>query len=128
MNNKITTILLFIPFLAVTLWATYYLRFIEQNMEVTLPITGYDPRNLLSGHYIRYQIDWKNANCAQFKADCPVHEFAPSDRYYVPEDKARQLEHALNNRNVSIVFAYRKGSKPIAKFLLIDGKPWQEAM
>jgi uncharacterized membrane-anchored protein len=29
-----------------------------QAQEVTLAVTGYDPRDLLSGHYLRYRVDY----------------------------------------------------------------------
>ena len=44
--------------------------------EVTLRISGYDPRDLLSGHYIVYTIDWDDTDCKQFKdRQCPISEF-----------------------------------------------------
>ena len=43
--------------------------FITKNsgVDIKLPVMGYDPRDLLSGHYIQYQIDWEKADCNQFE-------------------------------------------------------------
>ncbi|EMY77676.1 GDYXXLXY protein [Leptospira weilii serovar Ranarum str. ICFT] len=37
-----------------------YLEFIKKSgKELILPITGYDPRDLLAGHYLRYNINYQ---------------------------------------------------------------------
>ncbi|WP_230463471.1 GDYXXLXY domain-containing protein [Sphingobium sp. Cam5-1] len=38
-------------------WITTY-RLAQQGQEWLIPIRGYDPRDLLRGHYIQYQYDW----------------------------------------------------------------------
>lgn len=38
-------------------WAATY-RLAQQGEEWLIPIRGYDPRDLLRGHYIQYQYDW----------------------------------------------------------------------
>lgn len=101
--------------------------------EVLLPVRGYDPRDLLSGHYISYQIDWDKANCAQFvRGRCPVSDFGPSGRFYVPEDKAHALDDVFrfgaSTDELAIVFAYKPGQKPIARRLLINGQEWQDVL
>lgn len=57
-SKKALLILLFLPIFALILLAEYkkYLLFVGK--EVTLPITGYDPRDLLSGHYLVYSVDY----------------------------------------------------------------------
>lgn len=40
--------------------------------EVTLPITGFDPRDLLSGHYLTYRIDYGVADA------CPARDVPAS--------------------------------------------------
>ena len=151
MNNKIVGILLALPFVLVCSWAMYYANFVSHAEDVTLPIRGYDPRNILSGHYIQFQIDWDIANCHQsdWNGICPRNEFKGINRYYVPENKAKSIERAINRTNqgvglvyfpvgehvnsdlamlsqtsraaAEIVFAYKKGKRPIAKDLLING-------
>lgn len=128
--NKIKTFLLLIPFIGMSGWVLYYANFVENASEVVLPITGYDPRNLLSGHYIEFEVDWPMANCQQasWNGSCPRHAFSGINRFYVPEDKAYELERLIgsNQHDVEITFAYKEGFRPVAKELLIDGQPWHK--
>jgi len=128
--SKIKNFILFIPFIGLCCWALYYVNFVEKAAEVVLPVTGYDPRNLLSGHYIEFQIDWSKANCnqADWNNVCPKNDFKGVNRFYVAENKAKELERFINNNFVAteIVFAYVAGARPVAKELLIDGKPWHQ--
>ena len=111
--------------------------------EVTLRISGYDPRDLLSGHYIAYTIDWGSTDCTQFENQrCPVPEFRQhgiygtwgnNHRFYIPEKYAAELDRLFRNRNTDdnvfeVVYSYAKGFKPIAKRLLINGKDWRETV
>ncbi|WP_022681620.1 GDYXXLXY domain-containing protein [Sphingobium bisphenolivorans] len=38
-------------------WASTY-RLAQQGEEWLIPIQGYDPRDLLRGHYVQYRYDW----------------------------------------------------------------------
>lgn len=38
-------------------WASTY-RLAQQGQEWLIPIQGYDPRDLLRGHYVQYRYDW----------------------------------------------------------------------
>ena len=126
--NKIKTFILLLPFIGMCCWAFYYAHFVKNATEVVLPITGYDPRNLLSGHYIEFQIDWSKANCrqAEWKGICPTRDFSGVNRFYVPENRARELERLINNNQykTEILFAYKPEMRPLAKELLINGEPW----
>ncbi|OPZ77133.1 MAG: hypothetical protein BWY78_01136 [Alphaproteobacteria bacterium ADurb.Bin438] len=58
-----TIICLAIPFISLFLFASYH--FASSKFDVTdviFDIKGYDPRDLLSGHYIRFQVDFKDNN------------------------------------------------------------------
>ena len=128
--NKLKTFLLFLPFIGMCAWAMYYANFVKHAVEVVVPVTGYDPRNFLSGHYLEFQIDWANANCEQasWHGSCPKEAFAKVERFYIPENKAHELERLLNNNDIKteVVFAYQTGARPIAKELLIDGQEWKK--
>ena len=127
--NKFKIFILLLPFIVMCVWALNYDRIIRDGKEVVLPITGYDPRNLLSGHYIEFQIEWVKANCyqADWNGTCPRAAFTDISRYYIPESSARTLERFVNSDSVKteIIFAYKNGKRPLAKQLLIDGQPWQ---
>lgn len=129
--NKAKIFILLLPFIGLCCWGMYYLNFVQNASEVVLPITGYDPRNLLSGHYIEFQIDWSKANCRQanWNGICRRSEFSRVNRFYVPENRARELERLINSNrsHAQIVFAYQPGKRPIAKELLMNGRPWYQA-
>ncbi len=125
MKNKLVALVLLVPFIVLTGWTLYALHFVRQSPEVVLPITGYDPRNILSGHYIRFQIDWQNADCRQadWNGVCPKADFKGVDTYYIPENRARELERKLNSDayQTEVVFAYQPGHHPVAVELRMNG-------
>ena len=53
-------------------------------------------------------------------------------RYYIPEEYADELDSLFRiNRKkhtFEIVYKYKRGIKPMAKQLLIDGLPWMETI
>ena len=107
------------------LWVTRGIR-----QEIVLPIQGYDPRDLLAGHYLSYQIKWEEADCTQFEDGvCPVETFPKEMRFYVPEHQAARLERILLQKDpmviFQIVFAYKPHTTPIAKEMRINGFDWQ---
>lgn len=122
--------LVFLPVLILAVWVGTIE--IERNMgrEVIVRLQGYDPRDLLSGHYISYQLDWDKTDCAQFENGiCPRAAFERSGRFYVPEDKAATLDKAVRNADntTEMVFSYKRGIKPYALKLLVNGKEWSTA-
>ena len=105
--------------------------------EVKLAITGYDPRDLLSGHYIRYQVDWAKSDCRQFKNGvCPKEAFGMGQRFYIPEEYAPQLDDLFRRSQFNpesqdtfeVIYAYPPNRAPIAKRLLVNGRDWKEAI
>lgn len=147
MNSKLFLGLVSIPLAGLMLW-TGYIEYQSRTLpEVTVPIQGFDPRSLLSGHYISYRIDWKKTDCRQFAENkCPTDdEFYDYDsayswggyygqhRFYIPQEKAKDLDNMFlkstqNGDVFEVVYAYKKGFQPIAKRLLINGNNWQEAL
>lgn len=141
MSKKFIGIILGLPILFLGMWGVSLKIQMNSGIEVRLPIRGYDPRDLLSGHYIQYQIDWENADCKQFKNGiCPEDEFCIEGRwggkqcrFYIPEEHAEALDKLFIKRNdedlvFEVVYSYKKGFKPMAKELLINGKDWREAI
>jgi len=127
-----------------------------------LPISGYDPRDLLSGHYLRYQyrFQWLEGatscgNGEDIDPDCClclqprpgsreplVHgvrceavegclswlrgrDVAGEQRYFVPAERAAELEHALRDRPASLRVAIGDDATLAVDTLLLDGAPWQ---
>lgn len=138
--NKLIPILFLIPVLFLAIWVNVLKIRQENGQPVTVRIMGYDPRDLLSGHYIQYQIDWNKTDCTQFeKGICPQKEFYTTKRrgrpitnlrFYIPEENATQLDRLFRIRSdqltFEVVYAYRKGVQPLAKQLLINGMDWRE--
>ena len=123
--------------------------------RVILPIQGFDPRDLLSGHYLIYTIDygieglcelgggpafvcldpkafsWAKppaGQCRQLiRGRCDRTRFtAGIERFCIPEDRALSLDKAVRNRRGDVVLVLDgKGGAQVAD-LLIDGRSWQE--
>lgn len=118
-------VLVFLPILIVLIWVASINIELAKAKQVTIRIKGYDPRDLLSGHYIYYQIDWNNTDCTQFEDNtCPRKAFKNAHRFYIDETKASDLEKKLQNTDniAEIIFSYRRGYTPLAQKLLINGK------
>lgn len=49
------------PLLVMLAWVASLVLHVRTGAEVELRITGYDPRDLLAGHYLRYQVDYGNS-------------------------------------------------------------------
>lgn len=136
-KNYLKLILMIAPALLLLGWVTILTAQIYSGKEVALRIKGYDPRSLLSGHYIQYQIDWENSDCGQFENGiCPKDEFkralfngywGQNGRFYVSEKQAADLDRAVRSGDnvAEIVYSYRKGQKPYALRLLINGKTFE---
>jgi uncharacterized membrane-anchored protein len=57
-SNKLALLLLIIPSLVLLLLAFQKSQSLRAGKEVVLSISGYDPRDLLAGHYLVYTIDY----------------------------------------------------------------------
>ncbi|MBQ4084714.1 MAG: GDYXXLXY domain-containing protein [Alphaproteobacteria bacterium] len=140
MNKKFLILALSFPFIALIVWTISL--YIQQSTgtEIKVAIMGYDPRDLLSGHYIRYTIDWKKTDCSQFpNGICPKEEFCKQSRFgnqcrfYIPERHAEKLDRLFRRRNnttmiFEVIYSYQAGREPLAKKLLINGKDWRESL
>lgn len=126
--------------------------------ELVLPIRGYDPRDLLSGHYLIYQVDYGIADVCRgrqrnppekwlcldsksvsnyhpvgcevvIKGRCDGSRFrAGIERFYIPENESRQLERLVQSRQASIRVSVSADGTARIKDLLIDGVTWKELL
>ena len=140
MNKKFLILALSFPFIALIVWTISL--YIQQSTgtEIKVAVMGYDPRDLLSGHYIRYTIDWEKTDCSQFpNGICPKDEFCKQSRFenqcrfYIPERHAEKLDRLFRRRNnttmiFEVIYSYQAGREPLAKKLLINGKDWRESL
>ena len=139
MNKKYLWLIAFaLPLVALMIWTAGLYVQRHSGQDVRVRVTGYDPRDLLSGHYIQYQIDWKNTDCVQFENQvCPDEKYfckkarwGTQCRFYIPEKEAPRLDNLFRNRNKTedvfeVVYSYRPGHKAMAKQLLINGADWR---
>ena len=66
--NK-TKILLFIPVFILLGWTLSVQAMISGGTKLDLPVRGYDPRDILAGHYLSVEVDYD-----AFPSDCKKNE------------------------------------------------------
>ena len=143
MKNKLLFFILLIPVICLFVWNCYLWHNKDLGTEIKVAITGYDPRDLLSGHYITYRIDWNKTDSEQFndkefkKEDFTKSLNKNSFRFYVSEKHAKYLDKALmdslnakeeDKKKIEVVFSYKKGKHPIAKTLLINNQDYKKVL
>lgn len=132
LHRGIIITLLAVPCFALMAWTVLLTSQRHDGRDVQIAIEGYDPRDLLSGHYIRYQHNWQQTDCTQFANNiCPKEAFCEYCRFYISETHASTLDKILRQPKqapITVVYSYQQGRKPVAKSLLIDGKPYAEVL
>ena len=119
---------LFFPLVTLLIWILHLQYHILYGNSVTVAVTGYDPRDLLSGHYLSLTPDWYKTDCSQFTDNqCPKTDFEPYYRFYISEDIAPKLEKLINQKrpDMDLVFSYQD-HYPAVRALFIENTPWQE--
>ncbi len=155
-SKKLLIIFLLVPVIALATLTAYKKSIVTFGREVILPISGYDPRDLLSGHYLIYRVDYgietvcdhkftpgepaylcltprmfsffPTHNCdLEIIGACNNSRFeAGIEKFYVPQEKALELEKLIQSKKAGIKIAVTPDGKAQVKDLLIDGKPWTE--
>ena len=123
------------------------------GVEWRVPVTGYDPRDLVSGHYLLYRYAWESTGSGSCvclnegptgRVDPSVRRIACTDvaqcdawirgervdgpqRFFVPETRAPALEHAFLRSRAHLGIAVRDGDVVVGE-LYLDGKPWREVV
>lgn len=116
-----TKILMALPIIVLLCWMAALQFSLSTAEKIVLPVSGYDPRDLLSGHYLRVQV--------RYPENSPYKDCCGNiRRFYVPEDRARELEAALRSADVKaeMVISLPKNGEPKPVDLLLNGKPWTE--
>ncbi len=142
-----------LPILALAGLVWYQERQLARGTPVVLDIQGYDPRDLLAGHYLRYRVDWGVEPClgqpdqpvwiclrprpgAAFNGPPPgcrlsVHARcrngrveAGIERYYVPESQAADLDRRLRAQGMRLEIAVTPdGRAAVRRLLPAPAKP-----
>jgi len=138
--------------LAAMAWQHQWRR--DHGREVVLPIQGFDPRDLLAGHYLRYRIDYGIATCTDapnvahasvclepaprfattarvpgctlfIQGQCRNRRFeAGVERYYIPADAGPALENQLREHRAAIRLSVTADGHASIRALLIDAQEW----
>ncbi|WP_028490002.1 GDYXXLXY domain-containing protein [Thiothrix lacustris] len=159
MNRKLWLVVaLALPILALA--GSAYLKSVQRNSgeAVTLPISGFDPRDLLSGHYLIYRVDYGvEVTCDKQQGPAsvclkPKRGFYPTgelptdctlfihgqcndgafsagiERFYIPDAYAQVLEDKVRDRQGELVLAVDDQGNAAIRDLLISGKPWKDTI
>lgn len=128
-SHKLLMIFLILPIILLAAWILKIETDLKTEKTVTIRMSGFDPVDLLSGHYLYLRPNWHETDCAQFSDNtCPTDLFSSSYRYYLPEFDAQKLDQHVWQKNppIDMIFVLRGKSKPMVQKLMIDGKSWQD--
>lgn len=155
-SKRFVALALFFPVFCLAVLAFYRSSIRLVGKEITLNITGYDPRDLLSGNYLIYTIDYQipdlcSGNVSEehpifvcpedrqsymeppstcsliIKGRCQSGRFiAGVERFYIPEEHAIHLEKLVLNKRGSVVLSVSRSGKAQVKELLIEGQSWHQ--
>lgn len=127
-NRALILFLLFFPLILLSLWLGELEIRYALSPRVYVAATGYDPRDLLSGHYLSLRPDWNKTDCSQFKENkCPKKAFNYVYRYYLPEAEAKALDKVIFRGGIDLrlEFAYPEKGAPLIRNLLINDQHWK---
>ena len=129
MKKYVLVICLIFPVVCLALVVLFIQAELNAENTVVVKMRGFDPFDLIAGHYLYLEPDWVATDCSQFADNrCPTEKFARYYRYYLPEKTAVDLDKHVScpNTKVEMVFTWRGHAKPLVKNLLINSLPWQE--
>lgn len=166
-SNRAVLLALLVPIIGLLVLTAYKKYILSSGHEYEFAIEGYDPRDLLAGHYIQFRVVYdannicenRNSNTPQdsltekqsgyiclepgpkvfsyekpnscllfIEGICDYTRFvAGIERFYIPQEKAYDLEQKIRNRKASIKVSILASGKAQIKELLLDGRPWQDA-
>lgn len=144
-----------LPVLGLALFVLRSELVVTRGRVYELTVEGYDPRDLLRGHYLQYRIRWNLAGPACTDARCClcVHpDASPVDprvsaracdavrdcqsfirgdglehlqKFFVPQERAASLERAVQGRRASVLVAVAPDGRALVTDLLVDGVSWR---
>ncbi len=119
---------LLFPLVVLLIWNCWLEGKVLFSPEMTVAAEGYDPRSLISGHYMQLRPVWEKTECSDFAENkCPEKEFESVYRFYLPEQAAEKLDYIIRTENpeLKLIFALPDNSRPLLKNLLINGVSWK---
>ena len=122
-QNKFFLPSLILPIAALLFLTVFKAYSLQSGLRFILPISGYDPVNPISGHYVTYRVDYGNDTCQDdsFKNDqesCICLKLGEAaTHYYVPNCQKTLLKDCD-----AIDKTVRKGKSKIKISVTKDGK------
>lgn len=116
-----------LPIVFFVCWISALEYRINHAEEITIRAEGYDPRSLISGHYMRLRLNWQETDCSQFNDNlCHPNRFESIYKYYIPEEYAQTLDKLVSKKHVKVdlIFAYPKDKNPYLKRMNLNGQYW----
>lgn len=74
-TSRVLLLCLLLPLVGLAGYVAYAEARIRAGVRWRIPIAGYDPRDLLSGHYLTFRFDWERLGATT--GDCPGDANAP---------------------------------------------------
>lgn len=131
-KNKICFTLLMLPAICFLALIAYLEIANATSPQVKIAAVGYDPRSLISGHYLNLRLDWNNTDCQQFpQKGCPPQtDYRSIYQFFIPEKDARKLEKLIRqpNNKTELLFSLPPFGEPQVINLIINDIPWQDAL
>ena len=81
-SKKILLVALILPIVALMLLTAYKAHIFVTGRKFTFAIQGYDPRDLLSGHYIRHTVDYGTKVCPAKKRPYKAYVCLEPKKYF----------------------------------------------
>lgn len=152
-SKRVLLAALLFPIFVLMALAAFKAYVVSLGKEVVLPITAYDPRDLLAGHYLAYTVQYDVSGICVDAVNLPAYVCldpkgffitepedckilisgvcqagrfdAGVERFYIPEESAAILETEIRDKKASIVLSIAPGGRAQVKDLLIDGRSWK---
>lgn len=135
----------FLPILILFIWVLHDEYQLRASKEFVFKISGYDPKHLLSGHYLTYQVEYGQPNpcerhhdqdeiylclnkskdqCLQvIKGICRFNRFlAGIERYYVSESDAVRLEQQIRAGEVKLAIRVAPNGSAMVSHMIVNGE------
>jgi hypothetical protein len=169
MSGRLTMLAVLVPVLGLAVLVGRAEHSQRNGPVWTIPIEGYDPRDLLHGQYLqyRYRLRWQGTDtcgvmahgghepapgcclcltrdtadgfdpfvrqvsceaASQCEGTLHAEAMRPPLRYFVPEERAQDLESALRAHDAAIELSVSPTAEPAVRELVLDRRPWRDVL
>ena len=129
MQNKSSLLIMALsfPLIALLIWTIALHMQIKDDQSVIIAVEGYDPRDLLRGHYVNLSLYWDATDMTQFQnSNCRQADFKKTYRYYLDEKDGPALDKLINRLrpSMSLELSCPDAGSPHIKHFYIEGQPF----